>query len=324
MIATPQNLLKLIEDRISREETDATPEELYDPINYIMKLGGKRVRPVMALLAYSMYEENPNEIIDQALSIEVFHNFTLVHDDIMDNAPLRRGKETIHVKWNPNIAILSGDVMLVNVYQMLMKGLDGEKLKGILELFNNTAVKVCEGQQLDMNFENDMNVSEEDYIKMIRFKTAELLGYSLALGAMLAEQPEDADILYQIGIKAGIGFQLKDDLLDVWGDESFGKKIGGDIVANKKTYLTIKTMQLADSNDLEILKKWFSEKNGNEKEKINKVKGMYEKYEIREQSEKLIDSYFSEAFHLLKKLDAPLHKRKTLKQFLEYLINRTT
>ena len=324
MIYSIEHLSKLVEERIGSEKFGEDPSRLYEPLRYIMQLKGKRVRPLMVLMAYGLYEENIQKVLDQAISVEVFHNFTLIHDDIMDNAPIRRGQSTVHEKWNTNIGILSGDVMLVKVYEMLMRNYSGEELKAILELFSQTATRVCEGQQYDMDFETELSVSVESYLKMIRYKTSELLAYSLALGALLAGKSEEAKVLYDAGIKAGIGFQLKDDLLDVYGDDSFGKQIGGDIIANKKTYLTILTMEKASEDDRKELLSLYSDHSATPEAKIKRVKQLYEKYGVQQKAEELIEKNFDEAFQLLKKLEAPLNRKKTLRQFLELLINRTT
>lgn len=225
-----------INSAIEQEDFGDKPQELYEPIRYIMSLGGKRMRPLLSLLSYQLYKDNIKEVIPASIAVEIFHNFTLMHDDIMDNAPLRRGQQTVHEKWNSPVAILSGDVMLVKAYQQLIANSPTEKLTEILEKFNRCAIEVCEGQQIDMNFEEQEQVQEADYIEMIRLKTAVLLGFSLEFGGILAMDNEaDQALLYQMGVNAGIGFQLMDDLLDVYADQDkFGKQVGGDIIANKK------------------------------------------------------------------------------------------
>ena len=239
-------LIELINKRLEELSYGEEPE-LYEPIRYIMSLGGKRMRPLLVLLAYGLFKENVERVLDQAIAVEVFHNFTLMHDDIMDEAPLRRGQATVHEKWNESVAILSGDVMLVKAYDLLLDA--PSNLRQIIKDFNECAAGVCEGQQFDMNFEQLPTVAEATYINMIRLKTAVLLGYSLKLGAMLAEAPEEeAQKLYDFGVQVGIGFQLKDDLLDVYADQAkFGKQVGGDIIANKKTFLYSKHLELANS-----------------------------------------------------------------------------
>ncbi len=227
----------LIDDFLRNHSFGGKPLELYEPIDYIMSLGGKRMRPYLVLLSYGLFRNNPEAIIKPALSVEVFHNFTLMHDDIMDEAPLRRGQDTVHKKWNENVAILSGDVMLVEAYKLLMD-IDSDILKSVIERFNVTAAEVCEGQQLDMNFETIQEVSIDQYLDMIRLKTAVLLGYSMELGGILARTSENiCRELNQAGVNMGMGFQLMDDLLDVYADsDKFGKQTGGDILSNKRPF----------------------------------------------------------------------------------------
>jgi geranylgeranyl diphosphate synthase type II len=253
--------LPAIEAEISRQQLGTAPGELYDPIRYLMQLGGKRIRPVLCLMSYSLFKSDWEKVVPSALSIEIFHNFTLMHDDIMDKAPLRRGKATVHEKWNDNIAILSGDVMLVNAYQYLNQcaHLSLPAYQHLLTRFNRTAAEVCEGQQMDMNFELRDQVSVDEYIEMIRLKTSVLIGFSMELGAILAQKSNQvSDQMYKIGELIGLGFQLKDDLLDVYGDpEKFGKQPGGDILANKKTYLLIRALELAEGETKIELSNWF-------------------------------------------------------------------
>ena len=278
-------------------ELGKTPRELYDPITYILSLDGKRIRPMLSLLSYGIYKPNPEDILSQAAAIEVFHNFTLLHDDIMDDAPLRRGKDTVHVKWNNNVAILSGDVMLVKVYDLLLPT-HTEKLGEIIRLFNKTAAEVCEGQQLDMNFESLEEVHEDEYINMIRLKTAVLVGFALQLGALLAgAEKEDSQKLYDFGMNIGVGFQLKDDLLDVYADQTkFGKQVGGDIISNKKTFLLIKALELAEGEDANELNYWLSKSNFDKEEKVLAVRGIYDKIGIKALTEAKMNSYFEAGF----------------------------
>ncbi len=277
--------------------TGGAPQELYEPITYILSLGGKRIRPLLSLLAYGLYKNDPESILSQSAAIEVFHNFTLMHDDIMDDAPLRRGKATVHEKWNPNIAILSGDVMLVKAYELLLDT-EPNLLKEIIHLFNKTAAEVCEGQQFDMNFEAYDTVSEADYINMIRLKTAVLLGFSLQMGALLAgAEKSDAQKLYDFGMNIGIGFQLKDDLLDVFADQAkFGKQVGGDIISNKKTFLLIKALELAEGENAKSLNYWLEQKEFDKEEKVNAVKEIYRALGIKSLTEKKMHSYFQAGF----------------------------
>ncbi len=268
------------------------PIELYEPLRYILSLGGKRLRPALTLMAYKMYKPDFEKVLLPALSVEVFHNFTLMHDDIMDEAPLRRGKTTVHEKWDANVAILSGDVMLVKSYELLTEA-DSQYLKQVLQKFNVCAAEVCEGQQYDMNFETEDSVQIDEYVNMIRLKTAVLLGYALELGAILAGATEsDAKHLNNFGQYVGIGFQLKDDLLDVYGDAAkFGKQVGGDILCNKKTFLLIRALEKAEGEKKIELSKWLSETT-RDTEKVAGVTAIYNTLDIKEETEVEIQKYF--------------------------------
>ena len=294
------------------------PDELYEPIRYILELGGKRIRPMLVLLAAKIYGADPQKLLVPACSVEVFHNFTLMHDDIMDEAPLRRGKDTVHKKWNENLAILSGDVMLVKAYDMLLES-EVSDFKTLLALFNKCAREVCEGQQYDMNFEDREDVSVDEYLEMIRLKTAVLLGFSLRMGGYLAGAPvSEQEKLDKIGELAGIGFQLKDDLLDVFGDpEKVGKQVGGDIIADKKTYLQISALNSSKANDI---RSWFGERD--KQEKVEAVTGIYNELGLKEQSEALIQSYFDESFKLLDELEGDASSKKELIALFKFLIDR--
>jgi geranylgeranyl diphosphate synthase type II len=287
-----------------------------------MALGGKRLRPLLTVLSYSLYKENAKEIIPYAAAVEAFHNFTLMHDDIMDKAPLRRGQPTVHEKWNVNTAILSGDVMLVKVYDMLL-GLEGKKLKEVLAIFNRCAAEVCEGQQWDMEFESKSRVTEAQYIEMIRLKTAVLLGFSLELGAVLADAPEnDRLALREFGVNIGIGFQLKDDWLDVYADKKkFGKQVGGDIIANKKTFLLIKALEKAKGKQKAALEKRLTAKKFNKSEKVKAITSIYNDLSVSAITEKKISYFFDRGFthldNLSNKTDNDL-----LKTFVVSLISR--
>ncbi|MGM0581402.1 MAG: polyprenyl synthetase family protein [Bacteroidota bacterium] len=313
-----------INSAIEKEHFGDKPQELYEPIRYIMSLGGKRMRPLLSLLSYQLYQDNVNEVIPASIAVEIFHNFTLMHDDIMDNAPLRRGQQTVHEKWNDPVAILSGDVMLVKAYQQLAAHCPKEKLTEVLEKFNQCAIEVCEGQQIDMNFEEQEEVHEADYIEMIRLKTAVLLGFSLEFGGILAMDNEaDHALLYQMGVNAGIGFQLMDDLLDVYADQDkFGKQVGGDIIANKKTYLLIKARELASGENSIKLHEWLRAQDFDNEEKVNAVKSIYDELSIKELTEAKMNEYFEKAFQNLEDLDAPSEKKIIIKDFFNYLINR--
>jgi geranylgeranyl diphosphate synthase type II len=293
-------LLDKLENFLSTYSFGKKPDELYDPIRYILSLGGKRIRPLLSLLSYGLYQDNPEKILSQAAAIEVFHNFTLMHDDIMDEAPLRRGKATVHEKWNANVAILSGDVMLVRAYDLLLPS-PADILGKLIQEFNQTAAEVCEGQQLDMNFELRDEVHEDEYIEMIRLKTAVLLGFALKLGAMLGRaSEEDQKRLYDFGVNIGVGFQLKDDLLDVFADQAkFGKQVGGDIISNKKTFLLIKALELAKGEDEKVLKDWLAKKEFDPEKKVKAVKELYEKLGVRKLAENRMNDYFQSGFELL-------------------------
>jgi geranylgeranyl diphosphate synthase, type II len=323
MNAQLESLARSLNDEIEKLEYGKSPVELYEPIRYLMGLGGKRLRPLLALMAYTMYKDDFQSVLHPAIAIEVFHNFTLMHDDIMDRAPLRRGKPTVHEKWNENIAILSGDVMLVKAYELLLK-VSEHKIRPALLAFNTCAAQVCEGQQFDMNFENVTNVSEVDYLNMIKLKTAVLLGFSLELGALLADANEQSCLLLrEFGTNIGIGFQLKDDLLDVYADKAkFGKQVGGDIIANKKTYLLIQAMQNATGEDQKALHYWLNLKDFDKEEKVEAVTTIYNRLGIKELAEQKMNEYFDKGFLCLEKLEVSKEKKQYLEEFAKSLINR--
>lgn len=313
---------KLIETEIKKQQFGAQPKSLYEPIRYIMALGGKRLRPLLTMLSYSLYKKDVEKIVSYTAAVEAFHNFTLLHDDIMDQAPLRRGKKTVHEKWNVNTAILSGDVMLVKVYEMFMD-LEEKKLKGVLKIFNRCAAEVCEGQQWDMEFETKTKVSEDQYIEMIRQKTAVLLGFSLELGALLADAPEeDQKWLREFGVNIGIGFQLKDDLLDVYADsKKFGKQVGGDIIANKKTFLLIKALEKARGDKKNQLEKWLSAKKFDKRKKVKSVKAIYDELNIPSVAEAKMNSFFDKGYSCLNQLSGN-KKVNSLIEFTRNLVDR--
>ena len=314
---------KLLEKEIEKQKYGKQPVSLYEPIRYLMALGGKRLRPMLTLLAYSLNKKNVKDIMPYAVAVEAFHNFTLMHDDIMDKAPLRRGHPTVHQKWNVNTAILSGDVMLVKVYDMFLS-IHPNILAKVIRRFNKCASEVCEGQQWDMEFETQQTVSEEQYLNMIRLKTAVLVGFSLELGALLAGASEkDCKSLREFGINIGIGFQLKDDLLDAYGDsKKFGKQVGGDIIANKKTFLLIKSLELAKENQQQELQDWISREKFNKSEKVNAVKNIYDDLAIPSLAEKKVNSYFKKGFSRLKGLNCSAKAKTELIKFTELLIGR--
>ena len=325
MIKGVERLSALLQKAIDTQQYGEHPVELYEPISYIMSLGGKRLRPLFVLMAYNLYKDDVESVLDQALAIEVFHNFTLMHDDIMDEAPLRRGKDTVHEKWNTNTAILSGDVMLVKAYDLLTKA-EIEKLPHIIRLFNKGASEVCEGQQMDMTFENRDVVTEAEYLEMIRLKTAVLLGMSLQLGALMAGADEKSqEAICEFGVNIGIGFQLKDDLLDVYADQkNFGKQVGGDIIANKKTFLLIKALENADDKNRKSLEEWLSKESFDSSEKVKAVTDIYNQLQIKEITESKMNEYFDKGFKSLKKLEVSLPQKAMLKAFAEKLIDRVS
>lgn len=312
-----------LEQALSHVDYGSEPVELYEPIKYLMSLGGKRMRPLLVLLAYGMNKDNVDDILVPALAVEVFHNFTLMHDDIMDNAPIRRGQPTVHEKWNANVAILSGDTMMVKAYDMML-GVDPVLLPKLISKFNRCAIEVCEGQQLDMNFETRDEVSEAEYLEMIRLKTAVLLGFSLEMGGILAGLDEaSTDLLREFGINIGIGFQLKDDLLDVYGDkEKFGKQVGGDIVSNKKTYLLINALKMAKGEQADALKGWLEATEFDIEEKVSAVTAIYDDLGIREMTKQKINDYFAKGFAALENLSVSAARKEPLLSFTNYLINR--
>lgn len=317
-------LQELINKGIEGAEYPAQPKELYEPIGYLMALGGKRMRPLLVLMGYQLFKEDVKKALPAALAVETFHNFTLMHDDIMDNAPLRRGKATVHEKWNRNIAILSGDVMLVEAYKLLCT-LDKEVLPEVLQLFNKTAVEVCEGQQFDMNFESQTSVTVEAYIEMIGLKTAVLLAASLQMGAMIANAPAaDAQHLYDFGKYMGIAFQLQDDLLDVYGDpEKFGKQVGGDIISNKKTYLLIKALELANGADAEVLHQWIAAADFDAAVKVKAVTTLYTQLGVDVLVKAEMENYCKLALEALEAVNATSKEGKiALKQLTDELMER--
>lgn len=316
-------LQELIQKEIKHLEFGHEPQNLYEPIAYILSLGGKRMRPLLVLLGHQLVKPLSPELIRPALAVEVFHNFTLMHDDIMDEAPLRRGKPTVHEKWNHTVAILSGDTMLVKAYDLLLE-LDADLLPEAIRLFNRTAVEVCEGQQIDMNFEEEASVTVNEYLAMIRLKTAVLLGFSLELGALMVGMPEpDRKQLYEIGVKMGIGFQLMDDLLDVYADQTkFGKQVGGDIISNKKTFLLIKAQELATGEQKTALTKWLNKAPFDPAEKVAAVTRIYDTLDIKSITTRLMNGYFDEAFRQLETLDVNPEGKEVLRNFASQLMKR--
>lgn len=312
--------LNQIETEIGKRSFSGHPAELYDPLNYMMLLGGKRLRPLYLLLANEAVGGNPEKVMHAALAIEVFHNFTLMHDDIMDNAPKRRGQDSVYVRWGVPTAILSGDLMLVEAYKLICET-DTPKLKAVLALFSKTAAEVCEGQQLDMNFEAQSIVNTDDYIEMIRLKTAVLLAAALKMGALLGEADDSiAQGLYDYGIHIGIGFQLMDDILDIYGDEKMvGKRTGGDILSDKKTFLLLKTIELANSVQKEMLNQWIGKTTDKPDEKIAAVKTLMDVLQIRQIALEKSHFYFESAEHILDGLDIAQDKKDLLRTYTLWL-----
>lgn len=299
------------------------PKNLYNPIHYILQIGGKRIRPILTLMSCELFGGNYKKALPAALTIEMFHNFTLIHDDIMDKAYLRRGKETVHIKWNENIGILSGDALMILSYQML-ESYSAKTFKKLNVLFNATALQICEGQQYDMDFETKNNVTLEQYIHMISFKTAVLLGCALQMGAIIAEAVEkECKEIYDFGLNLGIAFQLQDDYLDVFGTEEFGKKPGGDILENKKTFLYLKAIELASEEDKKRLLQWYATTENTEK-KIQEVKALFVKYMIPELLLQEIKNYSLLAFQNIEQLSIPENRKIGFIKFGESLMYRKT
>jgi geranylgeranyl diphosphate synthase type II len=318
-----QELQNIIDKAVQETKYPKEPKELYEPIAYLMALGGKRLRPALVLMATDLFGGDIKDAIAPALAVELFHNFTLMHDDIMDKAPLRRGQPTVHAKWNESVAILSGDVMFVKAYKMMIQ-VRPDILSDVLEVFNATAIGVCEGQQIDMNFENRNEVSIEEYLEMIRLKTAVLVGGALKIGALIGSaNSKDADLLYQFGENLGIAFQLQDDILDVYGDPiKFGKQVGGDIISNKKTYLLIKALELAKGEELAVLDQWLNLTDFDSEEKVNAVKEIYNNLGVKILSENTMHTYAQKAMDALEKINTPQENKKVLEAFADLLIKR--
>ena len=312
-----------VEKHIQNLSIPDTPPELYEPVRYILSMGGKRIRPALVILACDMFAGEVASALIPALAIEVFHNFTLLHDDIMDRSELRRGKPTVHVKYNENVAILSGDVMSI-LASRLMNQAPGVVLNVVHEVFTKTAMQVCEGQQMDMNFEELLSVSEEEYLTMIELKTAVLIAASLKIGAILGGSSQrDAEDLYEFGRNLGIAFQLQDDLLDTYGDPVvMGKNQGTDIVDNKKTFLTIQALEAASGTQKEELIKWLNEVDFDPKEKIKAVTAVFDALNIKKVTEKRIRDYYQQALTNLENLNRPEERKTELYNFASFLMNR--
>ncbi|MFM9052399.1 MAG: polyprenyl synthetase family protein [Bacteroidota bacterium] len=319
----PKYFQQLVDVELERIQFSDRPAELYDPIRYMLNLGGKRMRPALLLMANEMFGGETGSAIGPALGIEVFHNFTLLHDDIMDKAPLRRSQPTVHVKWNPDIAILSGDTMFVKACQLMMQT-DNSCLRTIMNDFLQTSMEVCEGQKLDMNFERQEKVTIADYVDMIALKTAVLLGSSLRIGATIGgASAEDASSLYDFGKQLGIAFQLHDDVLDAYGDPiKFGKQEGGDIIANKKTYLLLTAMESEDRVAVAELKRWMTLVEFNPSEKVSAIKEIFEKIGVRNKAEEELDRFFSRSLRSLDSIPLAEERKAPLRRLAERLMVR--
>ena len=317
---TFEEICRTIEEALARLTFDQPPRSLFDPITYTLSLGGKRIRPALALMACDLFGGKNEDVLQPALGLEVFHNFTLLHDDLMDEADRRRDKPTVHKLWNPNVAILSGDAMLICAYQLVAKAND----KAILELFSRTALEICAGQQYDMEFESRSDVTEEEYLEMIRLKTAVLLACALKVGAMIGgASTADADALYDYGIHIGLAFQLQDDLLDVYGDpKTFGKNIGGDILCNKKTFLLINALSVASEEQRQVMEDWMARKTYDAQEKIAAFTNLYNELSIRDLTERRIEDYYRMADEDLARLSIAPETLSVLKGTCDRLMKR--
>lgn len=320
---TASELLEKINSHIADLQFVRTPKGLYDPVTYVLSMGGKRIRPVLMLMAYNLYKEDVESIFSPATGIEVYHNYTLLHDDLMDRADKRRGKATVHKVWNDNTAILSGDAMLVLAYQFMAQ-CPVEHLKEVMDLFSLTALEICEGQQMDMDFEQRDDVKEDEYLEMIRLKTSVLLAASLKIGALLGGASQDsAERLYDFGMNMGVAFQLKDDLLDVYGDTAvFGKNIGGDILCNKKTYMLIKAFEHADKRQLQQLNHWIAAAAFDPVEKIAAVTDLYNQIGVKELCENKMIAYSDKAMENLAAVSVADEKKRELEKLIKDLMYR--
>lgn len=319
---TADELLQLINRYLDSLPYDRKPASLYAPIKYVLSMGGKRIRPTLMLLAYNLFKDDPEKILSSACALETYHNYTLLHDDLMDNADVRRGQPTVHKKWNANLAVLSGDSMLVLAYQRMIEC--DSHLAEVLRLFTETALEIGEGQQMDMEFETRNNVREEEYIEMIRLKTSVLLACAMKIGALLADAPaDDADNLYRFGEKIGLAFQLQDDYLDVYGDPAvFGKAIGGDIVSNKKTYMLINAFNRADNAQRAELERWIRATDFDRQEKVKAVTGLYDEMGIDRLAQQKIAGYFNESKTYLDRVDVSDERKSELMRYAQRMMKR--
>ncbi len=320
---TSEELLKKVNEALDNVVYDRQPASLYDPIKYVLSIGGKRVRPVLTMLSYNLYKDDPLSIMPQAIGLETYHNFTLLHDDLMDHADMRRGHETVHKKWDANRAILSGDTMLLQAFERV-EDCDPAKLPAVFKVFIQTTLEIGEGQQLDVEFETRNDVTEDEYIEMIRLKTSVLLACACKVGSIMADAPaEDIENMYKFGEKLGLAFQLQDDLLDVYGDPAvFGKNIGGDITSNKKTYMLINAVNRANPAQREQLMKWIDAKEFDRNEKVKAVTELYNEIGIRELCEQKIEEYYQKSLVYLAKVNLPEERKVELKAYAAEMMKR--
>lgn len=320
---TASQLLDKINAYLEQMPYMRPPKGLYEPIAYELSLGGKRIRPVLMLMAYNIYKEDVERILPQAAGLETYHNHTLLHDDVMDKADMRRNKPTVHNVWNDNTAILSGDAMLILAYRLMAEGLS-DRLAEVMHIFTETTMEICEGQQWDMEFESRMDVKVDEYIEMIRLKTSVLLAAALKIGACLAGAPaEEAQKLYDFGVRMGLAFQLQDDWLDVYGDPKvFGKNIGGDILCNKKTYMLITALEQADEDQRKELERWLTATDFIPAEKISAVTALYNNIGVGKRCEEMVEAYYSDGLAVLESIALPEERKQALKDFACSLMNR--
>lgn len=318
-----------VNDYIAKLPLDKEPKGLYAPIEYVLSLGGKRIRPVLMMMAYELWKENGEDVLPQAVALETYHNFTLFHDDVMDNADVRRGKPAVHKKWNENTAILSGDNMLVLAFKWMQSlpsslSLGEGVLADVLATFTDTAIEINEGQQYDVDFETRDDVREEEYLEMIRLKTSVLLACAVKIGALMAGAPkEDVENIYQFGVNMGLAFQLQDDFLDVYGDEKvFGKAIGGDITCNKKTYMLINALQKAEGEDKATLQRWIDAKEFDRQEKVAAVTAIYNKVGIDKMAKAKMEEYYALATKALDAINVPEGRKAALREYAAKMMKR--
>lgn len=320
---TIEQLREVIKTELDKQEYVEVPYSLFEPIQYIMEDGGKRLRPVLTLMAYNMYRDDIEKAYKSAIGIEIFHNYTLLHDDVMDDAELRRGRQTVHKKWNSNVAILSGDAAAITAYKYI-ETVDDTYLRKVIDGFNQVAMDVCKGQQYDMEFETREDVTEEEYIQMIYLKTSVLIAGSMRHGALIAGAPEyEYNALYDFGGYLGLVFQLQDDYLDVYGDvEEFGKKIGGDILCNKKTYLLIKALELAGEQDKALLMEWLKKEKFDPSDKIKEVTGIYDRVGVKEAIRQKIEYYLGKSREALNKINVTEERKVRFYEMIDFIGGR--